>query len=60
MELDYKIEINELKTIFEIREDNVSIDISDKMKVNDDNTVKVFDLRLFLFWKKIAVLFQTK
>ena len=60
MELDYKIEINELKTIFEIREDNVSIDISDKMKDYDDNIIKVFDLRLFLFWKKIVVLFQTK
>jgi len=60
MELDYKIEIKELQTIFEIREDNVSIDISEKMKDYDDNIVKVFDLRLFLFWKKIAVLFQTK
>jgi hypothetical protein len=47
VELDYSVEINDFKEVFDIDNEEKNINISEKIENSiTDKTVKVFDLRL--------------
>ena len=61
VEIDYKIEIKELKSIFEVNERDVSANLKERMeRTPNDNIVNQFDLRLCIFWKKIYLILRTQ
>lgn len=59
IKLDYSLEIKDLKSIFEVNERDVSTNLKERMeKAPSDNIVKEFDLRLWIFWKKIYLILR--
>jgi hypothetical protein len=61
VELDYSVEINDFKEVFDIDNEEKNINISEKIENSiTDKTVKVFDLRLWIFWKKLQILFKSE
>ena len=61
IKLEYEVEIRELKSIFEINEGEVSVNLLKRMEdTSMNNVVKELDLRLCIFWRKIYILLRNK